>query len=199
MIKKPKYPALDRPFMQTRFQGYGSGANNNNQEITMASVTRNLERIKNIQFNAIDQHTGTYDNTNASRAYSVESTNTWPDKAPDTPAYELEIWTFFNEAGNRDSGNYITYLDENGDEQTVYAGNSTQANSTSFLSTTQYPIPTQITGFPVYELRRAYVGAAAEAVSYPFTLQSELDAAHAQGQTVAEVQAEYDANGLGQG
>ena len=29
MIIRKKYPSLDRPFMHTRFQGYGSGRNQN--------------------------------------------------------------------------------------------------------------------------------------------------------------------------
>ena len=130
------------------------------------------------------------------RIFSRESTSTWATTPPAAPVYQIELWTFFNQGGNRDSGNDLTYIDQNGDEQNVFVSNN--GGSTTFLSTTQYPIATA-TGDP-YEVKRAAVGQAAiDALGYPFTLQNEIDAAHAAGESAATVQADYDANGLGQG
>lgn len=167
MIIRKKYPSLDRPFMQTRFQGYGSGRN---------------------------QNSGTTTNEDTTKIINEDRASSFPN--PTAPAYEVELWTFFNQGGNRDSGNNIQYINENGDAQSIFVNNN--GSSTAFLSTTQYPIATA-TGDP-YELKRAAVGQdAIDATGYPFATQNDLDAAHAAGESVATVQADYDANGLGQG
>lgn len=161
MIVRKEYPALDRPYMRTQFQGYGNGLQ---------------PKISNVT------------NENSENVIDEDHASTFPN--PPAPNYEIELWTFFNQGGNRDAGNDLNYIDENGVQQNVFVNNN--GSSTAFLSTTEYPIASA-TGDP-YELRRAAVGQdAIDALGYPFATQNDLDAAHAQGQSEAVVQAEYDA------
>ena len=194
MYIKAKYPKTERWYMNIETQGYGSGKQQNNSTIDMAAITRNNENVKTPVWNAIDQHTGTYANTRTPDTYSHESTNTWPDKPVDAPTFELELWGILNEGGNRDSGNNLSYIDENGDAQSQFVGNN--GSSFAWLSTTEYEIASA-TGDP-YTIRRLAKGETAiEATGYDlvtgFALQNEFDDAFAAGESEATVQAEYDA------
>lgn len=107
------------------------------------------------------------------------------------PSAEIELWGIVNGGGNRDSGNNVSYIDENGVSQTLFVGNN--GSSASFLSTTEHPIAT-VTGDP-FELKRLAKGQAAiDALGYPFSTQNQFDTAFAAGESTTTVQAEYDAN-----
>ena len=118
----------------------------------------------------------------------------FPNNTTPTPSFQLELWGILNEGGNRDAGNDLTYIDENGVTQNQYVGNN--GSSFAWLSTTEYAIATA-TGDP-YTIRRLAKGTAnIEATGYiigtGFTFQNEFDVAFAAGESVATVQAEYDA------
>ena len=123
---------------------------------------------------------------------SRESTNIWPRRTPVAPAFENELWLFENQGGNRDSGNNVQYVDENGVTQNVYVGNN--GSTIVFKSTTEYTTMPVVTG-DSYVLHRLKGQANIDAtfsgdptVSYSFT---EFLNAVALAETEAEVAAEY--------
>ena len=164
--------------MHDETQGYGSGTSQNSGTTTNSDNTQSIVENATGDFNSINQSSGTTTNENQQRT------------VPFVQTFEIELWGIVNGGGNRDSGNTVNYLDENGDAQSLYVNNDGAIGS--FLSSQEYPIAT-VTGDP-YELKRLAVGQdAIDALGYPFTLQSQFDAAFAAGESVATVQAEYDA------
>lgn len=151
MIVRKKYPALDRPYMRTQFQGYGNGRQPKISNNSQMASERSLSRVKEIQFNAANQHTGTYDNVNTSRSQSNDQAGYFPNKAPEVSAFEIELWLFENLGGNRDSGNDVEYVDQNGDTQNVFVNNN--GTLFTFYSSTEFKVMPIVTG-DSYNLHR---------------------------------------------
>lgn len=125
-------------------------------------------------------------------AVSRESSNTWPDRPVPAPAFENELWLFRNQGGNRDSGNSVQYVDENGATQNISVGND--GATTVFKSTTEYTTMPVVTGDP-YVLHRLKgqanidsIFAGDPTVSYSL---DEFNNAVAAAETEAEVAVEY--------
>lgn len=183
MYIKAKYPKTERWYMNIETQGYGSGKNQNSSSVSNEDTSHLESTVSSGQFNGLDQSSGTTTNENQERVVN-----------PPAPVAELELWAIVNEGGNRDSGNDLTYIDENGDTQNQFVGNN--GSSFAWLSTTEYAIATA-TGDP-YTIKRLAKGEAnILATGYDlvtgFSTQNQLDNAFAAGESVATVQAEYDA------
>ena len=177
-VIKAKYPDTYRWYMHDKTQGYGSGTGQNSGTTVNEDTAQSIVENATGDFNSLNQSSGTTTNENQERT------------VPFVQTFDIELWGIVNGGGNRDSGNNVNYLDENGDSQSLYVLNG--GASSSFLSSQEYPIAT-VTGDP-YELRRLAVGQdAIDALGYPFTTQNQFDAAFAAGESEATVQAEYDA------
>lgn len=125
-------------------------------------------------------------------AISRDSSNPWPRRTPAAPAFENELWLFQNQGGNRDSGNNVQYVDENGATQNIFVGNN--GATYVFKSTTEYTTMPVVTG-DSYVLHRLKGQANIDAifsgdptVSYSLT---EFNNAVAIAETEAEVAVEY--------
>lgn len=123
---------------------------------------------------------------------SRESSNAWPSRPVPAAVFENELWLFENQGGNRDSGNNVEYVDENGVTQNVYVGNN--GSTIVFKSTTEYTTMPVVTGDP-YVLHRLKGQVNIDAtfsgdptVSYSLT---EFYNAVAIAETEAEVAVEY--------
>lgn len=183
MIIKAKYPKTERWYMNIETQGFGADSGQNSSSVSNEDTSHVGSTVSSGEFNGEDQSSGTTTNENQERVVN-----------PPAPVFELELWGIVNEGGNRDSGNDLTYIDENGVAQNQYVGNN--GSSFSWLSTTEYAIATA-TGDP-YTIRRLAKGEAnILATGYDlvtgFSTQNQFDVAFATGESVATVQAEYDA------
>lgn len=98
MIIKNKYPSLDRPFMQTRFQGYGSGLLGN---------------------------VGSVANENTEHSVIAVSTNTWSKPpVPPAPPAVYKVFRLQNFGGNRDAGNDFLFTNWDGVSIEAFTGNN---------------------------------------------------------------------------
>lgn len=126
------------------------------------------------------------------RNFSRESTSVWATTPPAAPAFEVELWLFENQGGNRDSGNNVQYVDGNGDTQNIFVNND--GATTVWYSSTEYTTMPVVTGdsYVLHRLKgQANIDATFTgdpAVSYSI---NEFNAAVALAETEAEVAAEY--------
>lgn len=122
MIVRKKYPSLDRPYMRTQFQGYGNGLQ---------------PKVSNVT------------NENSESTITEDHESSFPN--PPQPESQIELWLFENLGGNRDSGNDVEYVDQNGDTQNVFVNNN--GTLFTFYSSTLYKVMPIVTGDP-YNLHR---------------------------------------------
>ena len=138
MIIKKKYPSS---------QGYGSGRQGNISNQSQMAVERSFSQDKEIQFNAVNQHTGTYDNTNAARSQSNDRASSFPNQpAPPAPAVNYLVYRLENQGGNRDAGNTVDFTDWDGNPVTAFVGNNGAVRAIQILGGTEGD--TVITGDP---------------------------------------------------
>lgn len=181
MYIKAKYPKTERWYMNIESQGYGSGTQSNVSNVSQSNTSIASSVVNNSVWNSVDQSSGTTTNENEERVIN-----------PPAPAVLFEVWGFINGGDNRASGNNVSYNDEDGNPVNWYVGNNGQEYI--FKSNTSEPIAT-VTGDP-YEMRRLFKGSEADmdtfyAANVGFGLVG--NPIWDNGESVATVQAEYDA------